>query len=179
MKLIYTGKNYKVSETLKEVAGKKIGKLSKYFDEELEARVVFSEERNFKIVEVTVYLPGGLLRAEEEDMEMYTAIDRAVDALESQIRKHKTKLQKRYRTNETIRFDNIDTSEVEKEEEGPKIVRIKRFGLKPMLAEEAVLQMDLLGHNFFVFLEGETNTVQVVYKRKDGNYGLITPELDD
>lgn len=177
MKLIYTGKNYKVSENLKEVAEKKIGKLSKYFDEELEARVVFSEERNFRVVEVTVYLPGGLLRAEEEDIEMYTAIDRAVDALESQIRKHKTKLQKRYKTNETIRFENIETPDVE--EEGPKIVRIKRFGLKPMLAEEAVLQMDLLGHNFFVFLEGETNTVQVVYKRKDGNYGLITPELDD
>lgn len=177
MKLILTGKNYKISDTLKDVTAKKIGKIDKYFDEDLEVRVVLSEQKNLRKVEVTVYLPGGLLRAEESDDEIYTAIDRAVSAIESQIRKHKTKLQKKYRTNETIRFDNIVPLEVE--EEGPKIVRNKRFGLKPMLAEEAVLQMDLIGHNFFVFLEGETNTVQVVYKRKDGNYGLITPELDD
>ena len=87
-------------------------------------------------------------------------------------------MQKRYNTGETIRFENIEHEEPEvKEEQGPQIVRVKRFGLKPMSPEEAVLQMDLLGHNFFVFLDGETNDVQVVYKRKDGNYGLIEPEV--
>lgn len=178
MKLNYTGKNYDVSNTLKEVAEKKIGRLDKYFKDDVEGRVAFSSQKNLRIVEVTIFLPGVVLRAEEACDEMYTSIDRAVDALERQVRKYKTRLQKRYNTGETIRFENIDFEEPEvPEEQGPEIVRVKRFGLKPMSPEEAVLQMDLLGHNFFVFLDGETNEVQVVYKRKDGNYGLIEPEV--
>lgn len=179
MKLNYTGKNYDISTALREVADKKLGRLDKYFKEDVEGRVTFSTQKNFRIVEVTIFLPGVVLRAEEASDEMYTAIDRCVDALERQIRKYKTRLQKRYNTGETIRFENILHSEDEpvEEDNGPKIVRVKRFGLKPMSPEEAVLQMELVGHAFFVFLDGETNEVQVVYKRKDGDYGLIEPEV--
>ena len=178
MKLEYTGKNYDISNSLKDVAEKKLGRLDKYFKDDVEGRVTFSSQKNLRIVEMTIFLPGVVLRAEEECDGMYTSIDRCVDALERQIRKYKTRLQKRYNTGETIRFENIEHEEPEvKEEQGPQIVRVKRFGLKPMSPEEAVLQMDLLGHNFFVFLDGETNDVQVVYKRKDGNYGLIEPEV--
>lgn len=177
MKLNYTGKNYDISNTLKELAEKKIGRLDKYFKDDVEGRVTFSSQKNLRIVEVTIFLPGVVLRAEEACDEMYTSIDRCVDALERQVRKYKTRLQKRNNTGETIRFENIEYEEPETPEEGPEIVRVKRFGLKPMSPEEAVLQMDLLGHNFFVFLDGETNEVQVVYKRKDGNYGLIEPEV--
>lgn len=177
MKLTYTGKNYDISNSLREVAEKKLGRLDKYFQDDVEGRVTFSSQKNLRIVEVTLFLPGMVIRAEEEEDEMYNSIDRAVDALERQIRKYKTRLQKRYNDGNTIRFENIEQEMDKEAEEGPEIVRVKRFGLKPMSAEEAVLQMDLLGHNFFVFLEGETNEVQVVYKRKDGNYGLIEPEL--
>jgi putative sigma-54 modulation protein len=107
---------------------------------------------------------------------MYASIDRAVDVLEAQMRKHKTKLQKRYKTGETIRFENLISIE-EYDDDKPKLVRTKRFVLKPMTTDEAILQMELLRHNFFIFMDAETQTVSVVYKRKDGNYGLIEPEI--
>ena len=102
---------------------------------------------------------------------MYSSMDNAVDALARQIRKHKTKLKRRYQNNETIRFDEI--VEKEKEEAENKIVKRKNFELSPMNEEEAILQMELLNHNFFVFLDGDTEAVSIVYKRKDGNYGKI------
>jgi putative sigma-54 modulation protein len=108
---------------------------------------------------------------------MYASIDKTVDVLERQIRKHKTKLQKRYQNNDTIRFDNVPSLSAEEEEDKPRLVRRKKFGLKPMSPDEAILQMELLRHNFFVFMDSETEDVSVVYKRKDGNYGLIEPEI--
>jgi len=107
---------------------------------------------------------------------MYTSIDKAVDVLERQIRKYKTRLQKRNQTGGTIRFENVIPLK-EDEDDKPKIVKTKRFGMKPMSVEEAVLQMELLRHNFFVFMNAGTEEVSVVYKRKDGNYGLIEPEF--
>ena len=175
MKLNFTGKNMDVTEALKDVTNKKLGKLEKYFQEDIQGDVVFSTEKNRQIIEVTINLPGTILRAEESSDDMYVAIDKVIDVLERQIRKHKTKLQRRYNNGETIRFENIAPLEVE--EEGPKIVKTKRFDMKPMSVEESILQMELLRHNFFVFLNAETDDLNVLYKRKDGNYGLIEPEF--
>ncbi len=177
MRLNYNGKNVDVGTQLREKAEKKLSKLDKYFQEDIEGNVTFSAVKNQKIVEVTIFLPGTILRAEENTTEFMDSLDRAVDALESQIRKHKTKLQKRYAGGQTIRFEDVSDFQRDEEEEKGQVVRVKRFGLKPMSVDEAILQMELLGHNFFVFLEAETDFVQVIYKRKDGNYGLIEPEF--
>ncbi len=178
MILNYTGKNMDITDALRDVTNKKLSKLDKYFQKDIEGNVTFSSEKNRKIIEVTINLPGTIIRAEESTDDMYVSIDKAVDILERQIRKHKTKLQKRYKNGETIRFENVmPLTTNEEEDEGPKIVRRKRFMLKPMVSEEAVLQMELLRHNFYVYLDAETGDVNVVYKRNDGNYGLIEPEL--
>ncbi|MHC5098480.1 ribosome hibernation promotion factor [Peptoniphilus genitalis] len=113
------------------------------------------------------------IRQEENTDDMYSSMDNAVDALASQLRKHKTRLKRRYQNNETIRFDELMDKEAPKDEPEHKIVKRKNFELNPMNEEEAILQMDLLNHNFFVFLDGDTDGVSIVYKRKDGNYGKI------
>lgn len=180
MKFIYYGKNLTLSDDLKNRAEKKIGKIGKYFNEEPEANVTFKVTKNDKIVEVTIYLDGTILRAEEAADTFEDAIDRTVDALTSQVRKQKTKLRRSQQARESIRFESfaeLGPTEEKPAEEEKEIVRTKTFNLTPMYAEEAVLQMELLHHDFFVFLEGETGQVQVVYKRKDGNYGLIIPQV--
>lgn len=173
MLLNFVGKNIELTESLKNVAEKKFSKLDKYFSEEAEARVVFSTVREQQTVEVTIFLPQTIIRAEETTDDMYSSMDNAVDALARQIRKHKTKLKRRYQNNETIRFDEIAEKEKEKEETENKIVKRKNFELSPMNEEEAILQMELLNHNFFVFLDADTEAISIVYKRKDGNYGKI------
>ena len=173
MLLNFVGKNIELTESLKDVAEKKFSKLDKYFSEEAEARVVFSTVREEQTVEVTIFLPKTIIRAEETTDDMYSSMDNAVDALARQIRKHKTRLKRRYQNNETIRFDELMDKEAPKEEPEHKIVKRKNFELNPMNEEEAILQMDLLNHNFFVFLDGDTDGVSIVYKRKDGNYGKI------
>ncbi len=177
MKLIFTGTNMEITDALKEIAEKKFGKLDKYFEEDVEANVTFSVEKERQILEVTINLPGTILRAEEASDDMYATIDRVIDILERQIRKHKTKLQKRYQDGRTIRFENIPPLTKEEKEEKPKVVKTKRFDMKPMNVEEAILQMELLRHNFFMFLNAESDDLNVLYKRNDGNYGLIEPEF--
>lgn len=174
----FTGKGMDVTEALRNVTEKKMSKLDKYFQKDIEGNVTFSSEKNRKIIEVTINLPGTIIRAEESSDDMYASIDRAVDVLERQMRKYKTRLQKRYKNNETIRFENVEPLPAgDNGEDLPKLVKTKKFFLKPMTSEEAVLQMELLGHNFFVFMDGDTGSVNVVYKRKDNNYGLIEPEI--
>ncbi len=180
MNLNYTGKNMDLTDALRDVTEKKMGKLDKYFQKDIQGNVTFSSEKNRKIIEVTINLPGTIIRAEESSDDMYASIDKAVDVLERQVRKYKTRLQNKYKNTETIKFENLTPlNEKEKEQEeddSPKIVRRKRFVLKPMHEEEAVLQMELLGHNFFVYMDGDTGDTNIVYKRKDGNYGLIEPD---
>ena len=171
MLLNFVGKNIELTESLKNVAEKKFSKLDKYFSEEAEARVVFSTVREEQTVEVTIFLPKTIIRAEETTDDMYSSMDNAVDALARQIRKHKTKLKRRYQNNETIRFDEI--AEKEKEEPENKIVKRKNFELSPMNEEEAILQMELLGHDFFIYTDSKDHMTNVLYKREDGNYGLI------
>lgn len=173
MKILFTGKNIEVTESLKEVTEKKFQKLEKFLNKDVICDVFFTTIRNNKIVEVTIRLPKTIIRAEESTDDMYTSIDKVVDVLERQIRKHKTKLEKRYKNNETIRFENIKPIEPEQKEDTPKLVKNKRFNIEPMDEEEATLQMELLRHNFFVFINKKTEDINIIYKRRDGNYGLI------
>ncbi|MCH3965264.1 MAG: ribosome-associated translation inhibitor RaiA [Clostridium sp.] len=176
MKITVKGKNISVTDALKNTVDKKLSRLDKYFNPNVEAHVTLSVQKNSQIVEVIIPFEGVILRGEERNNDMYASIDLVVDKLEGQIRKQKTKLLKRQRSSESLRFQFIpDQREDEKEDN--KIVKTKRFAVKPMSAEEAVLQMELLGHNFFVYQAAESGEVNVVYKRKDGDYGLIEPEF--
>lgn len=178
MKLVYVGKNIEVTEALKNITEEKLSKLDKYFDEDIVATVTFGTQKERHTIEVTIDLPQSKIRAEVETFDMYESIDKSIDILEKQVRKYKGKLKSKYRNTDTIRFENIiPMEETVEEDEGPKIVRTKRFTLNPMNAEEAVLQMELIGHDFYVFMNGDTGEANVVYKRKDGNYGLILPQL--
>lgn len=173
MKLTFTGKNIEVTDALREITSKKFEKLDKFFQRDIEGKVTFSSVKNSKIFEATIFLPNTILRAEESTTDMYTSIDLVLDRLERQIKKHKTKLQKKYQSQETIRFENIKE---ELEDEPASIVRVKKIDIGFMSEEEAMLQMELLNHNFFVFKNSETDEVNVLYKRKDGNYGVIVAE---
>lgn len=172
MKIVISGKNIEVTNALKETVEKKLGKLEKFFHKDVLANVTLSVQKNRQIIEVNIPFAGAILRAEEWSIDLYQAIDDVVELLERQIRKHKTKLERRKHSGETIRFENV--TEIE-EEFKPKLVKTKRFAIKPMDEEEAILQMELLRHDFFVFRNSDTEEVNVIYKRKDGNYGLIEP----
>ena len=170
MNVTITGKNMEVTDYLRELALKKIEKLDKYFPQDTEAQVVMAVEKSRHIIEVTIPYRGGVIRGEEVTGDMYASIDNVVAKLDRQIQKHKTKLSKSLRYEDAAeKPDYYD----EREAMGPEIVRVKRFSMKPMSVEEAMLQMDLLGHSFFVFTNGETGDINVLYARKDGNYGLI------
>lgn len=174
MNIIVRGKNIQVTPALREYVEKRIGKIEKYFEDIPEAQVTMTVEKDRHRVEVTIPLNGIILRGEEETGDMYASIDLVIDKLEKQVSKHKTKLAKKLR-NQSLR--ELAAIPKEDEEEEPRVVRTKRFAIKPMPVEEAIMQMNLIGHNFFVFSNAETEEVNVVYKRKDGNYGLIEPEF--
>lgn len=177
MKIIVKGKNVEVTPALKEYVEKKVGKIEKYFEGELrEATVTLILEKDLHKVEVTIPLDGYILRGEEATKDMYGSIDNVVEKLERQVRKYKTRINRKLKNHSVLDLVPNGTNVADNDFE-PSIVRTKRFAVKPMPEEEAVLQMDLLGHNFFVFLNADTEEVNVVYKRKDGNYGLIEPEL--
>ncbi|WP_299093532.1 ribosome-associated translation inhibitor RaiA [uncultured Metabacillus sp.] len=178
------GENIEITPALREYAEKKIGKLEKYFEESVEANVnvnlKFYNDQESKI-EVTIPMTDLVLRAEEHHEDMYAAIDLVVNKLERQIRKHKTKVNRKLREQGAPKFVFSNNQSEEESaavldlEEPQEVVRTKRFNLKPMDSEEAILQMDMLGHNFFVYTDSKTNKTNVVYKRKDGKYGLIEP----
>lgn len=174
MKVKITGKNIALTEALKNTVEKKIGKLDKFFDPVVECHVTLSTEKNRHIVEVTIPFGGIIIRGEESTDDMYASIDNVCEKLEKQILRYKTKLQKRVKGEGTVRFMTEEKSEVKEEE--PKVVKTKHFAVKPMDVDEAILEMELLEHNFFVFKDIDSDSVNVVYKRKDGNYGLIEPE---
>lgn len=178
MKFVVSGKNFEVTEALRNQVERKLGHLDKFIKaDDSEAHVTLSVERDRQIVEVTISFNSILLRAEEFNNDMYTAIDLVSDVLERQIRKNKTRLAKKLHAEAfEPQGPNVPRNE-DVEEDDFNIVRSKRFAIKPMDAEEAVLQMNLLGHQFFVFSNADTRKVNVVYKRKDGNYGLIEPEF--
>ena len=174
MKFVYASKDMAVSESLKSRVEKKLGKLERYFREEPEASIRFKVQKGARnIVEITVNAAGTILRAEESSNDMYLSIDHAVDKLESQIRRHRTKLEKRIREAELEPIAEMPVYE----EQSYDIVRVKKFSIKPMGIEDAITQMELLGHDFFLFMNEEDENMNVLYRRNDGSYGLLQPDI--
>lgn len=173
MKITITGRKVPINQSFAQRAEKKLSKLDKFFDTDAQAEVTVSQERNMQRVEVTIRHSGMFFRAEEAANDAIDAVDKLVDVLFRQIRRNKTRLEKRLRDdaflNDGFRADD------EPGETDFKLVRSKKFPVKPMDVEEAVLQMDLLGHQFYMFRNMDTNEINVVYCRRDGNYGLLEP----
>lgn len=165
-----------MTDALKDRAMKKLGKLEKFFAPDTEAHITMSVEKARQIVEITIPYNGVVMRAEISTDDMYSSIDKAIDILEGQFRRYKTRLEKKLYEGAYLSDQDIPEDDAEEEKEF-NVVRSKRFAIKPMDQEEAILQMNLLGHTFFVFSNAETKEVNVVYRRKDGNYGLIEPEF--
>ena len=175
MKIIITGKNIDVTEGLNAAVQDKIGKLDKYFSPDTTAKVTLSVEKERQKIEVTIPVKGNIIRSEQFSDDMYVSIDLVQEIIERQLKKYKNKL-----VDKQQNMASFSRAFVEKnydEEEEIKIVRTKQFDIKPMYPEDACVQMELLGHDFYVFCNAETDQVNVVYKRKGNTYGLIEPEL--
>lgn len=183
-RVIVQGKHIDVTPALKEYAEEKLGKITRYFDQIQEVHVVMSVERRgdlgrAQVVEATVRGDGILLRGEEASGDMYASIDLVVEKLKKQIEKYRSKLIEKRRIDEARRKARTIASAQAALKGGPgepRIVRVKRFAMKPMTADDAALQMELLGHDFFVFRNATTMEVNVIYRREDGDYGVIEPE---
>lgn len=175
MRYIIKGRNVEVTEGLRSAVTDKIGKLDKYFTEETEAYVTLSVEKERQKVEVTIPMKGNTLRAEETNSDMYVSIDLVQETLERQLKRYKNKIVDRKHSGEVFAPDFIDKDY--EEDDAIRIEKSKRFAVKPMDPEEACLQMELLGHNFYVFRNSETDEINVVYKRKGNTYGIIEPEF--
>ena len=178
MKIQILEKKVSLPEDVHAYANKKVAKLERYFAPETEVQVTLSVEKSRHIVEVTIPYEGGIIRGEEITTDMYASIDNVLDKLEKQIIRHRTRLEKNLRQG-AFKYDEplfSDSYEEFDDEEPYRIVRVKRFPMKPMTEEEAMLQLELLNHSFYVFANADTGLINVLYKRKDGNYGLIEPD---
>ena len=173
MKITIVGRKVNLRDNFKELAEKKLSKFDRIFDEDAEATVTVTVERNRQTVEITIKQRGMIYRAEETTQEMNEALDHVVAALGKQIRRNKTKLE---RTKKMQPVELTDTYYDEPDEEY-QLVRTKRFFVKVMTPEEAILQMNLLGHEFFRFRDDVSGEINVVYRRKDGDYGLLVPDI--
>lgn len=176
MKFIITGRNIEVTDGLRAAVEEKLGKLDRFFADDTEVNVTLSVEKERQKIEVTIMVKGNIIRSEQISSDMYVSIDLVEEVIERQLKKYKNKLVDKKQngadfTQEFIEKEFDDEPDV-------KIIRTKRFAIKPMDPEEACVQMELLGHNFYVFFNAETEEVNVVYKRKGNTYGLIEPELD-
>ncbi|WP_324825245.1 ribosome hibernation-promoting factor, HPF/YfiA family [Sinanaerobacter sp. ZZT-01] len=172
MKVIITSKNFSSSANLNDTVTSKFEKLSKYFSSDIVANVTMTVEKERQRVEATINANGTLFRAEDTSLDAYASVDRVVDKLASQMSRFKTKLLRKHKGQKELNFIELPDIE-ENEVEDVKVVRRKTFELQPMSVDEAVMQMELLGHTFFVFLNIDTDSVGVVYKRKDKDYGLL------
>ncbi len=176
MNITINGKGMKVGEQLRRRIENKLSKFNRFFGDEAEAFVKVKSEKDQKRIEVTLKIHKHFYRAECVADDAFTAMDEAIDVLEGQIRKHKTKIEKKIHDYAYMQeYLKTQVPEAEEAEDDYRIIRHKTFQIEPMDAEEAVLQMEMLGHNFLVYLDGESGRVCVVYKRKDGHYGLIEP----
>ena len=179
MKIIVTGKNITISDRIQEAIDKKFEKLGKFFADDIKANIVIHPERDKVKVEATIVTKGTIFRAEDVKQDVFDCIDTVADKLTTQITKYKKKLQKKNKSNESVRFEMIpelpeaDEGMEEEREEEHKVVKTKKLHLVPMSAEDAALQMELLQHNFYVFVDIETDAVSVVYKRNDADYGVL------
>jgi putative sigma-54 modulation protein len=180
MRYVFTGKNMSVTEGIKERATRKLGRLEKLLPDNAEIYVTFSEHKHLTKMEVSVPLHKRMLRAEVSDADVSNCMDKAVDILERQLVKYKSRLRDRRRrsvaTSDELTFINIPEAEAAEATNEITITRTKKFALKPMDAQEAVMEMELLNHGFYVFRNSWTDEINVVYKRNDGEYGLIEPQ---
>lgn len=170
MKLTITGKNFNTYKHLEDTIEKKFEKLGKYFADDIDVRTVLSQEAGRDKIEVNINAKGAVFRTEVLADDIYEGIDKSIDKLSSQMSRFKGKLQKKYQNNRSVRFEQIPASP---EQEPGRIVKTKTFELRPMTPEEATLEMEMQQHDFFVFLNKDDEKVNVVYRRKDGNYGLL------
>ena len=173
MNINITGRNIDLTEGIKSAITDKLSRLEKYFAPDTTVNTTLSVEKDRQKIEVTIPMKGNILRAEQVSDDMYVTIDLIVDVIERQLKKHKNKMVTKYQSGGSLKKEFIDE---ETEDDEIRIVRTKRFGMKPMFPEDACVQMDLLGHDFYVFRNAETDEVDVVYRRKDHTYGLIEPE---
>ncbi len=174
MKINITGKNIEMTEGLKAAVEEKIGKLDKYFAPDTKAKVTLSVEKERQKIEVTIPVKGNIIRSEQVSDDMYVSIDLVQEVIERQLKKYKNKIIDKQQN--AVSFSKAFVEKDYDDDEEIKIVRTKRFDIKPMYPEDACVQMELLGHDFFVFCNAETDQVNVVYKRKGHTYGLIEPE---
>mgnify|MGYP000899552796 CR=1 FL=1 len=177
MKFIISGKNITVTDGLRTAVEDKLGKLERYFTPDTEVIVALSAQKDQQKIEVTIPVKGNTIRAEESSTDMYVSIDLVEEIIERQIRRYKKKLIDKKQSALAFSQAFIEDEEDTSYEDDIQIVKTKKFAMKPVNPEEACLQMEMLGHNFFVFLNSETEQVNVVYKRKNGTYGLIEPEF--
>lgn len=174
MKFIIIGRNIDITEGLKSAVQEKLGKLERYFNPETEIHVTLSVEKDRQKIEVTIPVKGNIIRSEQVSSDMYVSIDLVEEVIERQLRKYKTKIVNQQQAGGNFQKEFVEDEFLEDEE--VNIIRTKKFGIKPMYPEDACVQMELLGHNFYVFRNAETDEVNVVYKRKGNTYGLIEPE---
>ena len=174
MKFIIVGRNLEVTPALKSAVEDKIGKLAKYFNPDTEVHVTLSVEKERQKIEVTIPVKGNIIRSEQGSSEMYVSIDLVEEIIERQLKKYKTKIGDKQQAAGSFSQMYVENNYMDDEE--VKIVRSKKFDIKPMYPEDACIQMELLGHSFYVFINAETDQVSVVYKRKGDTYGLIEPE---
>ncbi len=175
MKYTIIGKNIEVTEGVKASVQDKLGRLEKFFADDTDVYVTFSVEKERQKIEVTIPMPKHIIRAEQASDDMYVSIDLVVEVIERQVTRYKKKIVDREQNASLFQSDFFEVDEEDDEE--VKIIRSKRFAVKPMYPEDACVQMELLGHNFYVFRNAETDEVNVVYKRKGNTYGLIEPEF--
>ena len=178
MKFIISGRNIDITDGLRTAVEDKLGKLERYFTANTEIIVTLSVEKERQKIEVTIPVKGNIIRSEQVSNDMYVSIDLVEEIIERQLRKYKTKIINKKQNVETFQPEFIE-KDYEDDTNEIKIIRTKKFGFKPMYPEDACVQMELLGHNFFVFLNAETEEVNVVYKRKGNTYGLIEPDFSD
>ncbi len=175
MKITVIGRKCTPRDSFRERAEKRLKKVERFFGDEAEAKITATVEKNEQIVEVTIYHDGMIFRSQERAVSMNDALDRCADSIVRQIRKNKTKVEKKLRSGA---FDAYEVIDVFEPEDDYSVIRSKEINLKPQSVEEAILQMNLLDHQFYVFLDSATEKICVVYARKDGGYGLIIPDVD-
>ena len=178
MKFIIIGKNIDVTTGLREAVESKLGKLERYFTPDTEIHVTLSVQKERQKIEVTIPVKGTIIRSEQVSDDMYVSIDLVEEVIERQLRKYKNKLVARHQESSGFKKEFFDSENTVEDDNEIKIVRTKKFGFKPMYPEDACVQMELLGHDFYVFCNAETDEVNVVYRRKNGSFGLIEPEFN-
>ncbi|MBO5564966.1 MAG: ribosome-associated translation inhibitor RaiA [Lachnospiraceae bacterium] len=175
MKLTIVGKNIEVTPALKETIEDKLGKLDKFFNQETAADVMLTVDKERHKIEVTIPVKGDIIRSEQTSNDMYVSIDLVEEVIERQLKKYKNKIIQRHQSGDSFKKEFMERDYMDEDE--IKIMRRKQFDMKPIYPEDACVQMELLGHSFYIFMNAETEQLAVVYKRRGGTYGMIEPEL--